>query len=103
MAGAWLALSGALLATAFGQLMFKLFFRGYRFIWLAAAIAFFCIAPFCNYLALQTLGIGTVYMSTAITIVLVVLLSRMVLGERLSREHGVATLLIVCGVLVYAI
>ena len=103
MNGAWFALGGALLATAIGQVMFKLFFRRHRYIWLATAIGFFAIAPVCNYLALQTLGIGMVYMSTALTIVLVVGLSRLILGERLSRDHGIATILIVCGVLIYAL
>lgn len=103
MTHAWFALGGALLATAFGQVLFKLFFRNHRFVWLAASICFFGIAPLCNYLALQVLGIGVVYMSTAITIALVVGLSRWVLGERLSYNHAVAMLLIVCGVVVYAI
>ena len=103
MREAWFALGGALLATAFGQVMFKLFFRRRHYIWLATAIGFFAVAPVCNYLALQSLGIGMVYMSTALTIVLVVGMSHLVLGERLSRDHGIATLLIVCGVLIYAL
>jgi len=99
---AWLALAGALLATAHGQLMYKLYFRSKRVYHLALSVGFFLAAPVCAYLALRTLNIGTVYMSTAITQVMVMALSHFVLGERLTMDHFIAIVLIVSGVTMYA-
>jgi drug/metabolite transporter (DMT)-like permease len=100
--GAWLALGGALLATALAQVAFKLRFTTERRAWLAAAILLFLCATGGSYLALQGLSIGMVYMSTALTQVLVAGLSRWVLREPLTADHGVGLVLIVAGIVVYA-
>lgn len=102
MIQASLALAGALTATALGQVCFKLFFKNKQYHYLIMAIALFCIAPLCSYVALGELSVGFVYMSTALTIVMVVLLSAFVLGECLTRDHGIAMLMIVAGVVLYA-
>ena len=99
---AWVALAATLLATAVGQVMFKLHFRQRDYRYLVAAGPCFAIAPICSYIALRSLGIGLVYMSTALSMVLVVLLSNVWLNEQLNRDHYIAMVLIVAGVLMYA-
>ena len=102
MISSWLALGGALLATAHGQLMYKLYFRSKRVYHLGLSVGLFLAAPICAYFALRTLNIGTVYMSTSITQVMVMALSHFVLRERLTIDHFIAIVLIVSGVCLYA-
>lgn len=103
MTAAWIALGGALLSTAFAQLAYKLHFvRAAGRVWLVTAVVLFVGASGFAYLALTSLTIGMVYMSTALTHLLVVGLSRWVLKEPLSADHGVALALIVTGIVVYA-
>jgi drug/metabolite transporter (DMT)-like permease len=54
-----------------------------------------------NYIALHRLDIGTVYIGTGITQVLVLALSRVVLREKLTRDHIFAVVLIVSGLALY--
>lgn len=97
-----LALAGALTATAFGQLTYKLYFRTGKAGCVAAAILFFLLVPVCSYVALRAIPIGIFYMSTAMTHLLVMALSRVVLKEKLTTDHAVAMVLIISGVVLYA-
>ncbi len=103
MSGYWLALSGALLSTALAQLFYKLYFRDRRNGLLVLSIGCFVSASVFAYLALKGLSLGMVYMSTALTQLLVMGLAHFVLGERITRDHGVAMGLIVSGIIIYAI
>jgi drug/metabolite transporter (DMT)-like permease len=101
--GAWIALGGALLSTAFAQLAYKLHFvRSAGWLWLGTALVLFVGASGFAYLALKSLTIGMVYMSTALTQLLVAGLSRWVLREPIGADHAVALGLIVTGIVVYA-
>lgn len=109
MTGAWLALGAALVSTALAQVAYRWHCRprpgAPRGPWgpgVAAAVALFLAATAFAYLALRALPLGTVYMSTALTQVLVAGLSWWVLGERLTRDHGVAMACIVLGIVAYA-
>lgn len=102
MTAAWLFLVGALASTAFAQLGYKLYFRAGRQAYLTAAVVLFVGASLFAYLALQKLTVGMVYMSTAVTQLLVAGLAWGVLGERLTRDHFIALALIVSGVVLYA-
>ena len=101
MTWSWAALAGALIATALGQGFFKLFFRSSTWRHLALGLCLFAAAPLCNYVALRQLAIDTVYMSTAITQLLVLGFSTSVLKEKLTRDHGIAMALILSGIIVY--
>ena len=95
----WLAL--ALLATALAQLLYKeASLRGSR-IRLGAAIACFCIAPVASYLALRSLSLATVYVSTAISQLLVVFGSMVTFGERYGFRQWLGLTLIVAGVIIF--
>lgn len=103
MALSWIALVAALVLTAVGQMTFKLYFTDRKFSTLVAAVLLFISVPVCSYLALRNLGIGLVYMSTAATQILVLLLARVVLKEQLTRDHLIAVVLITAGVVLYAV
>lgn len=106
------ALVTALVSTSFGQLSYKLFFdqrRGQPLDWrrlrswrLAAACTLFGIAQIGFFLALRGLPVGTVYMSTGVTQVIVLGLSRVVLHEAVGRDHLIAVGLILTGLALYA-
>lgn len=98
----WVYLAVAILATAAGQLFYKLYFVRRRFVNFAISMASFCIAPPLSYLALKVLPIGLFYMSSALSIVLVVIASVYMFGERLSRSQLAAMSLIVAGIFIYA-
>lgn len=99
----WVALGAALVATSLGQVIFKLFFKTRNRLHLAAALFFFMAAPVGSYFALKEISIGVVYMSAGIIHVLVLLMSRYILQEKLTRDHTIAMLLIVSGLIIYGI
>lgn len=96
-----LAVSG----TALGQTMYKLSVmdREHRRPALfVAAAALFMLTQGAFFVALQYLQVGTVYMATGLTHVLVLVLARFVLHEILDQRHLTAVSLIVVGLLLYA-
>ena len=97
----WVYLAIAIVATAAGQLFYKLYFTRKRLVNLVISMCSFCIAPPLSYLALKVLPLGLFYMSSALSIVLVVFASVIMLGERLSRNHLAAMSLIVAGIVIY--
>lgn len=98
----FIVLAAALTSVAFGQLNFKLYAVKSSYVNLAIAIVLFAAAQVGFFVALMDLRIGVVYMSTALTQGLVLLLSHYVLRETISRHHGIALLLIVIGIVLYA-
>lgn len=89
--------------TATAQLFFKLFNQKHRLAYLLLSIALFGLTPFMSYLALKELELSVVYMSTAITYVLVMYLARIVLKETIDKRQIYAVSLIVVGVLTFNI
>jgi multidrug transporter EmrE-like cation transporter len=95
----WLAL--ALLTTALGQLLYKSASLHASRARLGAAVASFCIAPVATYLALRGLSLATVYVSTAISQLIVVFGSMAFFGERYASRQWLSLALIVAGVIVF--
>jgi multidrug transporter EmrE-like cation transporter len=62
------------------------------------AAATFCLAPPASFFALKELSLGTVYISTAITPVLVVVAAMCFFGEKYSRLQWAGLSLIMAGV-----
>ncbi len=102
MAISWLELALALVTAAVGQVTYKLYFRAGKRHYLVLTVFFFVLASVCAFLALKQLSIGIVYMSTALSQLLVAGLAWGVLKEPLSRDHGIALALITSGVVLYA-
>jgi len=95
----WLAL--ALLTTALGQLLYKIASLHGSRMRLGVAIACFCIAPLASYLALRSLSLATVYVSTAISQLIVVFGSMALFRERYRLRQWLGLTLIVIGVIVF--
>ena len=89
--------------TATAQIFFKLFHQKRRFTYLLLTVALFGLTPFMSYLALKALDLSVVYMSTAITYVLVMYLARIILKETINRRQVYAVSLIVVGVMIFNI
>ena len=95
----WLCIS--LLATALAQLAFKSFFSARRGLLLATAIALFLVVPYTTYNALKGLPLATVYVATAATQLLVVVLSLVVLGERYTSRQYAGLGLVLVGIVIF--
>ena len=98
---ALLPLTLAILATAFAQVLYKLFYLRQHKIYLFATVAMFCLAPVMSYMALKQWSLSTVYMATGLTYVLVLVLAKLLLGEAISRRKIQAMLLIFSGVVIF--
>jgi len=91
----------ALVFTAIGQLLFRLYYVHEKKIYLATALGTFITVPLFSYFALLNLTLAFVYMSTALIHVLVLIMSRLFLKERLSRNQFISMSLIVIGIIVF--
>lgn len=91
----------ALLFTALGQMLFRMHFLRTGKKYLIAALVTFMAVPICNYLALLNLTLALVYMSTALTHVMVLMMSHFFLKERLTIKHYISMSLIVLGIATY--
>lgn len=95
----WLALS--IVSVAIAQVAFKLYFNRRQWRILACAIVFFIFVPYTSYNALKGLPLATVYVATAASQLLVVLISLGLLGERYSRSQYLGFLLVLAGMVIY--
>jgi len=96
-----ICLTIALIGTAIGQLFFKMHYQHTGKIFLFSALGTFAMVPVFSYLALLNLSLAVVYMSTALTSVLVLVLSHFFLNERITKQHMMAMVFIVFGVLLF--
>lgn len=95
----WLAAS--LFSTAVAQVAFKAYFRQRQRAILAIALLMFLLVPWTTYKALHGLTLATVYVATAASQLLVVLLSLLLLGERYSRRQAIGFCLVLAGVILF--
>lgn len=94
-------LASTVVATAAGQLSYKLYFDRNARRYLAMAIAAFLTVPFLSYGALRDISLDVVYMATSLTIVLVTGCSISILRERMTPFQWTGSGLVVLGVIVY--
>ena len=97
----WTWLGLMLLATTIGQLLFKSASVKQSARLTVAAILIFCAAPPASFMALHTLSLATVYVSTAIAQLLVVISSLLLFRERYSFRQWTSLALILAGVLIF--
>lgn len=95
----WLAVS--LGCTALAQLAFKLHFRTRARLPLFCAIGLFLMVPFTTYQALRGLELATVYVATAASQLLVVLVSLALMGERYSPRQYLGFALVLSGIVIF--
>jgi drug/metabolite transporter (DMT)-like permease len=98
-----LSLAASLLATAGGMVMFKHYYRSHDRLHFAYSILLFAAVPLTTFMALQGLTLGLVYMSTAATHILVLLMSFFFLGERIPSRVLPGVALILAGIVVYGL
>ena len=97
------ALVASLTCTAAGMVTFKQYYRSGKRSDLVWAIVLFAGVPITTFFALRGLSLGFVYMSTAVTQVLVLAMSHFFLGERIPRRALPAIGLILVGIVIYGI
>jgi len=97
----WIWLAIAIIATAIGQLLFKHASMTRSHLYTLYAIIAFCMAPIGAFMALHTLDLATVYISTAISQIFVVLASMLLFGERYNRKQWTGLTLILVGVILF--
>lgn len=93
----------ALLFTTAGQLLFRMYYVYNRKAYLTTALCTLLAVPLFSYLALLNLTLAFVYMSTALTHVLVLAMSHVFLKERLTRKQYISMSLIIIGIIVFNI
>lgn len=98
-----LFLVSAIISTALGQFFYKIFSSTQKISFFYLTVFTFILAPVFNMLALKFYSVDIVYMFTALTILLVVLLSKFFLKEQVARKQVVGVGLIILGVIIYAI
>lgn len=101
MTAGWLWLALALLATAVGQLVYKYASMQQSWRLTVLAVAIFCIAPVGAFMALHSLSLATVYVSTALSQLLVVLGSMALFRERYRLRQWLGFAAILAGVMVF--
>lgn len=95
------SLVGALFATSVGHINFKLYYLRSKNIYLVVSLFFFGMAPVLSFFSLIRLSLGTVYISTAFTQVLILILSKTILKENINKDHIISMFFIVFGIIIY--
>lgn len=98
----YLYLALAITCTATGQFFYKKHAISPALRYIASAITLFIATPAFSYMALRTLSIDLVYISTSATILMVMLLSRFALKEESLPRHWLGCSLIAIGIIIYA-
>jgi len=91
----------ALLLTAVGQLLFRMYYVRCHKSYLAFALGTFLVVPVFSYFALLNLSLAFVYMSTAFTHVLVLGFSYVFLNEHLETKQYISMAFIVFGIVIF--
>ena len=91
----------ALLFTAVGQLLFRMYYVHTKKTYLVTALGTFLAVPLFSYFALLNLTLAFVYMSTALIHVLVLIMSQVFLKEQLTKKQYTSMSLIVVGIIVF--
>ncbi|TYO99020.1 hypothetical protein EDC39_104144 [Geothermobacter ehrlichii] len=97
----WLSLLAALLGTAFAQFFYKVYFVKREKKYLFLTLLIFVNVPLFSYYALRAIDLNIVYMSTAVTQVIIVLLSKFGLNETIQFQKVCAIGIIILGMAVY--
>lgn len=97
----WLYVAASIVATVCAQISFKQYYVATRRIFLVLAIVLFALAVPFTFLAAHQMGIGRVYIVSALCYVLTPIAARYAFREYLDTRQWAALALIVAGVVVY--
>ena len=90
-----------IVCTALGQIYYKLFFREMKKKYIVLALIFFISTPYLNYEALRGLPLDVVCIFSALILVLVQVLSRIILQEKQTQIQFIGTAAIIVGLFIY--
>ncbi len=93
----------AVTSTALGQFFYKKYMISLNKQYYLLAIFLFLITPLCSFIALKNIAIDMVYISTSLTILFVIVLSRIFLKEQVGKRRYVGIGFILLGVVLYAL
>jgi len=99
----YLGLTCAILSTAFGQFLYKKFINTALKKFYFGSILLLLLAPIFSFFALKNIPIDIVYIFTALTVLIVMILSKVFLNEKNSFSTYLGVLLILIGVVLYAL
>lgn len=99
----YLFLLGAILSTAFGQVFYKKYTTSRNQIYLITTVSLFVLAPIFSYIALQNISIDVVYVFTALTVFIVMLLSKFFLKEVIKKKTFQGVFLVLLGIVLYVL
>jgi multidrug transporter EmrE-like cation transporter len=94
-------LACAILTTTVAQVLYKTYFLKKQRSYLIIALCFFVVTPFFAFGALKGLSLSTVYMSTGLSSVLIILSGRLFLKETLVKRQIIAICLLTSGVVLF--
>lgn len=97
----YMYLFNALLFTMLGQLFYKYYYKKKNKIFFGLTLISFVLVPFFNYKSLVGLPIDIVYMATALTIVMVMLSSVLLLKESVNKYQLLGCFFILVGIIIY--
>jgi drug/metabolite transporter (DMT)-like permease len=99
----YLSLLLALSGTAASQLWYKKYATSNDPLWYRLAIAGFLFTVAASFFSLRALGADTVYLSTSITTIPILIFSKLWLGESIGKNRIFGSILIILGMLLYAV
>lgn len=97
----YIFLISAILTTAIGQFFYKKYAINGNIKFLIITLFLFIITPIFSFLALKKIPIDIVYVSTSLTILVVVALSKFLLNESIEKKTYLGILFIIIGVVIY--
>ena len=97
----YIFLTFAIFTTAFGQFFYKKYSLSHNYKYFYLTIILFIVTPIFSYMALKKLPIDIVYMFTSLTILLVLLLSKIFLNEKIAPKTYIGVVFIILGVILY--
>src|SRR5690242_11575572 len=103
MINSYISLALALIFTAVGQVMYKLYINSKRLIHYLITIISFILIPLFSFFALRHLSLDLVYISTSLTIILILFLSVIIFKEKITFGQFMGSLLIVIGIVIYTL
>lgn len=98
----YFALACTIIFTALGQLSFKIYFTRKKIYFILGMCILFMLAQISGYIALRKIELGIVYMSSSLTHICIYILSYFFLNEKITKNHVIALILIITGVIMYA-
>lgn len=98
---AYIALIVGVLSTANAQFFYKLFVLKRKYLYIGVGLLFFVIAPLARYFALKQIPLDVAYMFASLTIIFIIIKSKLFLKEAITKKRIAGISLIIIGIVIY--